>query len=165
MTYTEIIKESRSSILSAMEKADKDAYTHPALQFSVYVWTNGEITTLQDTAGGNWTYDHDCNCFKIATFCRQVWEWTDDDSPENNLKCLVQLASACHLSELSTFEAWREGMEENGKKLKFWECVKWWKESGTKTWEETREGIISDIVAETDYAEILDNVLEELEGE
>ena len=77
--WIEIINQNHNNIIEKLTEAFKDALSNTYLQFSVTLFDDGTIKTLENTAGSNWSYTavHDGTAIEIKTYCFQCSSYTD----------------------------------------------------------------------------------------
>ena len=69
--WIELIEQNHDIIIEKLTEAFKDALVNTHLQFTVTLFDDGNVKTLEETAGSNWSYTavHDGIAIEIKTYC------------------------------------------------------------------------------------------------
>ena len=165
--WSEMIEEHWDELLEAIKEADESAYRYNNIREVVYLWDDGRITILEDVAGGNMRYagTSDGRCVAIAQCCHEgfnpVWDCYSVDELLDSLDL--------------TYDDIVAAMTDKEKEVWFVDTAKDIRDSADRGFivkemlethfldelEELFESEIEHIQSETDYDEILDNVIDE----
>ena len=89
--WIELIEQNHDIIIEKLTEAFKDALVNTHLQFTVTLFDDGTVKTLEETAGSNWGYTavHNGTAREIKTYCFQYtsykdFEYDDEDDYIND---------------------------------------------------------------------------------
>ena len=107
---TKLVREKKDDILEKLEDAYHSALFCSKMQFTVYIWEDGDITILEDVAGGSLEPENlhywkpgMLHCLDLATFCFRGYDWTAiAENPLVNFEDEIEY----HADEDAAYKKW-----------------------------------------------------------
>lgn len=162
--WSQLIESKKPELIEAIRAAEEDALRHTRLRFVVYLWDDGDITTLEDMAGGNTEYAavREDKCISISEHCYQCWrplDWIDDLNV-----ALDELKNKMTSDDLKALAEWTaewviEWEEEPATNEKY----DWITAHCVEVVDALENDIITEIMSEYDAEATIDRRIEELD--
>lgn len=159
--WRNLIEERREELLEAIRKAERAALSSTSSRFVVYLWEDGDISTLEDSAGGNTEYTAAHKCISISEHCHQHWnalDWFGDLDI-----AIEELSRAMTEEEKNAFDKWAAECEaEQGEAPDEYETLSWIEENCSTAIETVENYVYSEMMAEFDEENIIDEAISNL---